>query len=229
MIKGLRRSFIGLTQGRTSWCVVSIRSLSQANSNIDIDSIIENYFPNGERPTEKDINCVSERQLDHPINDVIVIDKIKCKHGYPRAYVYYPLGKNKKYYSGHLRLTCPLLVKAIDDYEDNGGIREINLEVAENPSLKINFAETNAAWINIRRECMTPSDVALVKQRYGDNFDQLCGEAGILGLMSTDDVKCLHAHVADHIMRGCNKIGEIALATLENKGVEINGCAGAFI
>ena len=46
--------------------------------------------------------------------------------------------------------------------------------------------------------------------------------------MQVDDIKCIHAHVADTLLRGpeCNAIGALALDLLERKGVDPRGCSG---
>jgi hypothetical protein len=41
-----------------------------------------------------------------------------CKYGFPQAFVYHPSVKQLN--SGLFRLSCPLLVKAVDEYEANG-------------------------------------------------------------------------------------------------------------
>jgi hypothetical protein len=54
--------------------------------------------------------------------------------------------------------------------------------------------------------------------------------SGIIGitLAKVDDVKCLHAHVGDHIVRSENSIGKWALDELQKKGVDPGGCDGMF-
>lgn len=51
-------------------------------------------------------------------------------------------------------------------------------------------------------------------------------ESGILGVSSNkiNDVKCLHAHTADYLLRGNNKFGEMTLKYLKDRGVDVNGC-----
>lgn len=41
-----------------------------------------------------------------------------CKHGFPQAFVFHP--SKTTFNSGLFRLTCPLLVKAVDEYEAQG-------------------------------------------------------------------------------------------------------------
>jgi hypothetical protein len=48
-------------------------------------------------------------------------------------------------------------------------------------------------------------------------------------LIRTDDVKCLHAHTADELLRGRNRIGKAVLDKLQSRGVDPSGCQGDFI
>ena len=53
---------------------------------------------------------------------------------------------NKKHYrmsSGFIRLSCNYLVKAIDEFEKEGGIELLNQMVKEDPVLRDNFYRVN--------------------------------------------------------------------------------------
>ena len=54
--------------------------------------------------------------------------KCKCKYGFPQVFVMDPM-YNNRINSGLLKLTCPLLVNAIDKLEDNGLINTINQRI----------------------------------------------------------------------------------------------------
>jgi hypothetical protein len=43
----------------------------------------------------------------------------RCQHGFPQAFVFHP--SKTTFNSGLFRLSCPLLVKAVDEYEAQGG------------------------------------------------------------------------------------------------------------
>lgn len=47
-----------------------------------------------------------------------------CRHGFPQAFAFHPVGY--KISSGLFRLSCPLLVKAIDKLEEDGGLEDVN-------------------------------------------------------------------------------------------------------
>jgi len=65
----------------------------------------------------------------------------RCRHGFPQAFVWDPLTQQEAarkemrkdmrmpVTSGLFRLTCPLLVKAIDEWEAEGAVVELNMEV----------------------------------------------------------------------------------------------------
>lgn len=42
-------------------------------------------------------------------------------------------------------------------------------------------------------------------------------------------MKCLHAHTADELLRGRNRIGKAVLDKLQSRGVDPSGCQGDFI
>ena len=68
------------------------------------------------------------------------------------------------------------------------------------------------------------------KQRVFDILGEESGrrllESGIIGitLEKVDDIKCIHAHTADFLMRGENEIGKIAMGELAKRGIDSSGC-----
>ena len=89
-----------------------------------------------EPPSEDDIRVIEERQLGHKMSNIIGVG-MRCKHGYPQAFAFDPVrrapwayGERKsKIESGLFRLSCPLLVKAVDEWEAEGAVKKINEEV----------------------------------------------------------------------------------------------------
>jgi Protein of unknown function (DUF501) len=52
-------------------------------------------------------------------------------------------------------------------------------------------------------------------------------ESGIIGCTPGKlQVKCLHAHVADQLLRGTNEIGALTMKRLEADGIDTKGCDG---
>ena len=48
-------------------------------------------------------------------------------------------------------------------------------------------------------------------------------------MFRTRDVKCLHAHVADELVRDDNEIGKLVLDELKSAGQDTRGCDGEII
>jgi hypothetical protein len=73
---------------------------------------------------------------------------MRCKHGFPQAFAFDPLTRapwmvngaelprKSKLESGLFRLSCPMLVRAIDEWEGEGAVRAINDELREQPGDK---------------------------------------------------------------------------------------------
>ena len=85
-----------------------------------------------EPPEERDRAIVEGRQLGHAVSMVAV--GRRCRHGVPQAFVWNPSRRHTHRKSGDkfplegglFRLSCPLLVKAIDEWEAEGAVNEIN-------------------------------------------------------------------------------------------------------
>ena len=191
-------------------------------------ALIESYLELCEPPSSADVQCIEDRQVGHKTQGMFAVTKIKCRHGYPQAFVQYPVGK--KISSGMLRLSCPMLVKAIDSIEEVGGVEKYNQIVRESEELKSEFLKINLKWREIRNKATTETDRERILQKLGDADGQKMISSGIIGITpeKVDDVKCLHAHVADTLLRGkqSNPIGAIILRDLENSGINLKGCEG---
>ena len=112
-----------------------------------------------------------------------------------------------------LRLSCPFLVKAIDEWEANGGIEEVNAALHESEDLQESFVQTNQAWQVIRRNSVSPEQKEYVSSIIGAKGLLNFMDSGIIGVSQnkTDDVKCIHAHVADYLIRGGMYLVEMGL------------------
>jgi hypothetical protein len=188
------------------------------------------YFNNNSElmPNNKDdINNIISRQIlsNNSPNNVIGITKSKCKYNYPQAFIN-SIITPKSISTGFIRLSCPHLVKEIDLIENDLIIKFNNL-LKENNELKENYYEINEYYKKIKHELLNNTIIKkLILFYLNDCIDSYNNfmNSGILGVSNINDVKCLHAHVADHLLRGNNKIGEMTLNTLKNNGVDINGC-----
>jgi hypothetical protein len=124
-------------------------------------------------------------------------------------------------------------VKAVDEYERQGAIEEFDAmlvnEEESGKQLRENFMETNIAWREIRNKAVTEDEVALMREKLGEEGAASLMNSGIIGVtLGKTHVKCLHAQIADHLVRGTNDIGKMALEKLEERGVDVKGCAGEY-
>ena len=75
---------------------------------------------NARTPTSEERQSVEERQLGHRAENFIGVPSTsKCRHGWPQAVLFRPVGTRRPV-SGIMRLTCPFLVQAIDTFEAEG-------------------------------------------------------------------------------------------------------------
>lgn len=184
-----------------------------------------------EKPSSSDIKCIEERQLEHKVQAFAVGQR--CRHGFPQAFGFHPI-LGKKVTSGLFRLSCPLLVQAIDKWENEGAVREMSDMVRASDAMSSNYVEANRRTAAIRRDLIERHEEGLdtVYAKLGSFNTERYLSSGIAGIPEehTWDIKCLHAHVADHLCRPNNDskdrnvIGEEALRKLaEEKGIDILG------
>lgn len=191
---------------------------------ISLQEAIDKYFPEAEVASEEDRLCIEERQHFGPVPRELLVDRKRCRYGFPQAMVLRPVNPQGKLSSGSLRLTCPHLVKAIDECEATGGIDEFNQELRSNVAWQEDFRRTNEVWRAARSAMMDSKDLEHARNALGDQA-QVFLESGIIGvaLGKVHDVKCLHAHLADHLVRGQNAIGAHVKAKLLDRGVALDG------
>ena len=168
-----------------------------------------------------------------------------------------------------IRLSCPLLTKAIDQFEYEGtGIKKLNEDLNEpdpeateetvevvDPELPVqrthdsqpklmhasfspatkelreHYKQINSHWRGLKNAIVNDEQRIMLKERLGEEEAEHFMNSGIGGITESnvDDVKCLHLHTADALLRGKenNRFGAWTLETLEKeRGVEVNGCAG---
>lgn len=182
--------------------------------------VVKDHFPLSSLPTLEDQKIIEQRQTGRPAHGIFAVENTRCKYGFPQAYSQYPVTRTIS--SGMIRLGCPHLVKAIDELEAEGGLDYFDAKILEEPEdgvLRTSFSETNQAWISIRKDTVSESDRKYIDGYLGIEGAEFFMESGIIGCtIGKLQVKCLHAHVADHLMRGSNQIGAQALDKLKEKG-----------
>ena len=183
--------------------------------------ILETHFPLAAYPTREDTQVIEQRQIMRTATSLFGVENSRCKHGFPQAYVQYPVGGGIS--SGMIRLSCPHLVKAVDEMESDGALNDFDAKLAdeaEGLSLRISFNDTNLAWRSIRKSAVTMEDREYMDEKLGIEGTKFLMDSGIIGCtIGKLQVKCLHAHIGDHLMRGTNEIGKEALAKLETRGM----------
>ena len=184
-------------------------------------------LPESEIINDKDLQIIAERQLDHSLSGVYAVESNRCKHGKVRAMIQYPC--SGRVGSGMIRLTCPHLVKEIDEWEAEGAIEQINNIVKDNEELQGNFQNVHEKHAQLRQAAVTDKEKDIIIQKIGKQGSEHFLNCGIIGISHNrlDDIKCVHAQVADFLLRGRheNKIGALCVDILEKeRDVDINGC-----
>ena len=186
--------------------------------------ILEAHFPLAAYPTREDTQVIEQRQIMRTATSLFGVENSRCKHGFPQAYVQYPVGGGIS--SGMIRLSCPHLVKAVDEMESDGALNDFDAKLAdeaEGLSLRVSFNDTNLAWRSIRKSAVTMEDREYMDEKLGIEGTKFLMDSGIIGCtIGKLQVKCLHAHIGDHLMRGTNEIGKEALAKLETRGLSVS-------
>jgi hypothetical protein len=127
------------------------------------------------------------------------------------------------------RLSCPLLVKAIDKWEAEGAVVAFNKKIAKSSSMVSELVKANNQNAQIRSLLLTPEILQPFVDDGGSRRVGAILESGIAGLSRANkgDIKCLHAQVADHLCRekegGENSVGEMVMQGLNKRGEETEG------
>jgi len=165
---------------------------------------------------------------------VAAVPCASCKHGFPQAFFSDPT-QSRNLHSATLRLTCPWLVQHIDLYEAEDGVRKFN-EILRGDSelgrqMQDSIKEANGVHRAIRARFFSEPEGRAKLERFrkeereskkGIKFVDAIMASGFIGVSekNVDDVKCLHAHTADFLLRGRNAVGE---ETLRRLGVDPAG------
>ena len=128
--------------------------------------------------------------------------------------------------SGLLKLSCPHLVRAVDELEDEGGIGAMNDIVKGSEELQRSMVLTHELHAKVRRDMLEDVDAKMnggdadeqavgamndiLRQKLGERGAEAFLSSGVAGASagSTDDVKCLHAWLGDYLFRGVQEEGE---------------------
>lgn len=186
-----------------------------------------------------DLECVELRHLyrnsctagGSEFGQQVVGGGRRCRHGWPQAILYDPLYRERpgKHFrlGDTTRLTCPLLVGAIDGLEKGGAIGRYNERLGEDASWRRGLLEVNEEH-RLLRERLTANreeELADARNNYGEATFALAMGAGLASMRpDSADVKCLHAQVGDELIRGGgNAIAQQVLRDIEDQGIRVDG------
>lgn len=219
--------FFCSSSSKISWC---LSSAGYENDGVDGTTIIANQT--FLRPTAQNLQTIQERQVFHKLqpSQVFCVSST-CKHGHPQAFGFHPTN-GPKLVSGLFRLSCPLLVQQIDEWENRGGVREVTdwLRNDNSGEKRKGYERANELQKQIRTE-LVGDDYDKLVSRMGEYNAGKFLESGVAGIPPSQvfNVKCIHAHVADHLCRSSlssnstsstadgNVIGDYALNILQNQ------------
>ena len=184
--------------------------------------------------SEADVRCVTRRQLLLPPGSdweqevETMRSGHRCRHGWPQALVMDPLRASGKI-GDLMRLTCPLLVAAIDDYETTA-IEAYNTRLKHDKMWRSQLLATHEAHRTMRQRFMSEREGKLAQARnaMGSQTVDVIMTTGLSNMRfsaNSSDVKCLHAQVADELCRGNNIIGRQVLIDLMERNIQVDGTA----
>ncbi|KAK1747956.1 hypothetical protein QTG54_001919 [Skeletonema marinoi] len=217
-----------------------------------------NIFPGAIPITEADKEtCARQTGQVAPGNALMgKPSQCSCKHGYPQAFSLDPAPPTQQFKrrsmdrvnSGLLKLTCPLIVNAVDALEDEGFINKMNSILAAKEGedeLSQCMNDAHAIHSSTRKKLIfgparddDNQTFQMLKSKLGDKGAEYFLDSGVAGanpLTKKKDVKCLHAWLADYLFRitdeeACcdgmtsnHPIGEAILQSLKERDIDFTG------
>lgn len=185
--------------------------------------------------SEADLECLALRHLCRDrdgMEQFVVGAGRRCRHGWPQAILYDPLFKDRRgrfRLGDTTRLTCPWLVSIIDKIEKAGVMLRYNERLHGDELWMDSFERANEAHRVLRRDLTAdrPVELESVQGHLGPTTFEIAMDAGLCSVRrdAVPDVKCLHAQVADELVRGDNLIAQQALRDIEELGFRADGGA----
>ena len=228
-------------------------ALSRSAQNELTRSTRSTTFPSSKQTTDRDI-AVLRRQTGQtaPANAAIGRPAVcACRHGFPQAFAMDPLPASTgggRLNSGLVKLTCPLLVRAVDALEDEGGIDEFNERLRTDAAWRNSASFAHKLHEEVRNTLLNDEDVDAIRRKLGVRGTDAFMSAGVAGSSagSIVDAKCLHAWLADYTFRGPTIIingkdehdddpghepllGRAVAEGLKMRGAETTGTEGCFV
>ena len=135
----------------------------------------------------------------------------RCPAGHPSVITCYPLrreGERAVPFPTLYWLTCPRLCAQVSHLERDGAIAEIAAELGRNPVLRASLLRDHEDYIAQRWAVLSPTNRSLVAER---GLLDMFQSRGIGGMTNRAAVKCLHLHLAHHLVSG-NAIGRLLVS-----------------
>lgn len=161
-------------------------------------------FPNAVAVSDKDIQTfVRQTGQVAPSRAALGVPSCsQCQHGFAQVFALDPLPTDNRMNSGLLKLTCPILVRAIDDLEDQGMISAFNQQLAADETWQHELLSAHEIHATARQNMLSKADLPLLQARLGSTGSDAFLRAGVAGTSpESKDIKCLHAWLADYLFR----------------------------
>jgi hypothetical protein len=126
----------------------------------------------------------------------------RCPIGHPLVLKCYPLRADRdpaEPFPTLFWLECDEVARQVAKLEYEGGVRQIEARIAEDPDLRERVHADHDAYVAERWELMSEPD--RLRAETAGVADAL-RTRGIGGIANRDSVKCLHLHYAHHLARG---------------------------
>jgi hypothetical protein len=176
------------------------------------------------QPIQPMDEVVLRRQMGHRPRLAVAILR-RCRYGYPQVLLFAPLlvaGQRISPNSTLCWLSCPMLVREIDRLEADREIERFEHLASVDAGLREALQQAHRETARIRSAILPEVwHRRLAEQRPREYW--VITETGIAGITRPDHVKCLHAHLADEMVRGKNPVGREVVRRLESEGIPLEG------
>ena len=169
----------------------------------------------------KEDKRIIKLQLDKRPRGLVDIP-VRCSHGYPVVLTNKPFirdGKEFDIFPTLYWLSCPKRVKDVSRIESDGYVSKLEEEIASNPDLKAKYREAETRYLENQRALLKPEDIAFLNKK---GLNKALSR-GIGGIESDRHLKCLHLHLAHHL------VDNNALGKLIQDRFELEDCSGERI
>ncbi|HEY8486090.1 MAG TPA: DUF501 domain-containing protein [Limnochordales bacterium] len=176
------------------------------------------------QPVQLVDEVVLRRQMGHRPRLALAVLR-RCRWGYPQVLLFAPLLVGQRRISPNSTLcwlSCPLLVGAVDRLEADREIERFEHLASVDAELRAALEQAHRETARIRRALLPEEwERKLEQERPREHW--VITQTGIAGITRPDHVKCLHAHLADYMVRGSNPVGEEVARRLESEGTPLQG------